>query len=658
MGCLLGLVCISCANNDSLEQALSLAGENRQELEQVLEHYKDEPLRLKAAQFLIENMPGCYSLDSVGLSVSSPLYEAYDLIGKKYNDETTDGWGKAIDSLWQNWGRKQYKTPSVRRRNDVETLTASQLITEIELAFGAWRENVYTRNCSFEDFCEYILPYRRKNGSVVDDARQEFHARHHGRFFVQPGRDLIDEADSLLYQYKNLTHSRFYGVGIPILSASVFEKMGHGLCEQRCWFNTLLFSSFGMAVAIDFVPDWGNRNNSHTWNVLLAGGKSYAFEAFWDEDRWKYKRIYNNKSFDEPWGRFRLPKVYRRTFGKHPEAILLDREMNLEDIPELFKDIRKVDVSHEYFETVDVEVELKKIPAHERYAYLCVFNYNEWKPVQWARIEKGKALFKGMGKDIVYLPGYCKGGQIVPAGEPFLLEQTGNKRVLRAQGAKDTLVVKQFVGAAFHSGNVWHNRTIVNTALLGSETADFSKADTLCVLPQEVEMYSKKIASRIEHPIRYVRLLLPYGKIAFSDLAFYRKRGQPEERLPHARFVQPLDTTTNGERAEYVFDKYLSTGYCKEITASYADIDLGGLYEVSEIRFCPYQKVGFNINVPYELFYWENGWTSLGSKTGEGKHLFFEQVPANALLMIRPAVHMRTQSFRPFIYDNNEVYCY
>lgn len=658
MGCLLGLVCISCANNDSLEQALSLAGENRQELEQVLEHYKDEPLRLKAAQFLIENMPGCYSLDSVGLSVSSPLYEAYDLIGKKYNDETTDGWGKAIDSLWQNWGRKQYKTPSVRRRNDVETLTASQLITEIELAFGAWRENVYTRNCSFEDFCEYILPYRRKNGSVVDDARQEFHARHHGRFFVQPGRDLIDEADSLLYQYKNLTHSRFYGVGIPILSASVFEKMRHGLCEQRCWFNTLLFSSFGMAVAIDFVPDWGNRNNSHTWNVLLAGGKSYAFEAFWDEDRWKYKRIYNNKSFDEPWGRFRLPKVYRRTFGKHPEAILLDREMNLEDIPELFKDIRKVDVSHEYFETVDVEVELKKIPAHERYAYLCVFNYNEWKPVQWARIEKGKALFKGMGKDIVYLPGYCKGGQIEPAGEPFLLEQTGNKRVLRAQGAKDTLVVKQFVGAAFHSGNVWHNRTIVNTALLGSETADFSKADTLCVLPKEVEMYSKKIASRIEHPIRYVRLLLPYGKIAFSDLAFYRKRGQPEERLPHARFVQPLDTTTNGERAEYVFDKYLSTGYCKEITASYADIDLGGLYEVSEIRFCPYQKVGFNINVPYELFYWENGWTSLGSKTGEGKHLFFEQVPANALLLIRPAVHMRTQSFRPFIYDNNEVYCY
>lgn len=659
IGCLIGIgmLGVSCTNQDLLKQALSLAGENRKELEKVLEHYKDEPQKLKAAEFLIENMPGYYSLDSAGLSVSSPLYEEYCLLGEKFHDETSKDWGQAVDSLWQKFSSKHYDALSLKRQNDVGTLNASQLIAEIDLAFKAWKENVYTRHCSFEDFCEYILPYRRKNETVVDDARQKLYARHHGRFFAQPGLNLIDEADSLLYHYKFLTHSRFYGMGIPILTTSVFEKMKHGLCEQRCWFNTLLFSSLGMAVAVDFVPDWGNRNNSHTWNVLLVDGKSYAFEAFWDEDRWKYKRIYNNKSFDEPWGRFRLPKVYRRTFGKHPEEILLDRKMKPEDIPEVFKDIRKVDVSHEYFELKNVEVNFKNVPKNERYAYLCVFNYNEWKPVQWGRIKDGKAVFKGMGKDIVYLPAYFEGGEVKPAGEPFLLEQTGNKHVLDAQGEKDTLVIKQFVGAPSHAGNVWNNRAIVNTVLLGSQTLDFGSADTLCIFPKEVEMYSQKIESRIERPIRYVRLLLPYGKIALNDLAFYKKT-QPQERLLHAHFIQPLDTMDNGEKGEYVFDKYLSTGYCKEIAVNYADVDLGGLYEISEIRFCPYQKVGLKKNISYELFYWEDGWKSLGSKIGGGKQLIFEQIPRNALLILKPPTSRRRGSFRPFIYDNNEVYCY
>ena len=46
----------SSAKSD-LEVALELAGDNRAELESVLDHYKDDPEKLAAAQFLIENMP-------------------------------------------------------------------------------------------------------------------------------------------------------------------------------------------------------------------------------------------------------------------------------------------------------------------------------------------------------------------------------------------------------------------------------------------------------------------------------------------------------------------------------------------------------------------------------------------------------------------------
>ena len=42
-----------------LKFALNYAGENKEELKKVLEHYKDNPEKLNAAHFLIKNMT-CY----------------------------------------------------------------------------------------------------------------------------------------------------------------------------------------------------------------------------------------------------------------------------------------------------------------------------------------------------------------------------------------------------------------------------------------------------------------------------------------------------------------------------------------------------------------------------------------------------------------------
>lgn len=48
---------------DRLEYALEFAGENRRELEKVLEYYSDDSLKFRAACFLIENMPRWYAYD-------------------------------------------------------------------------------------------------------------------------------------------------------------------------------------------------------------------------------------------------------------------------------------------------------------------------------------------------------------------------------------------------------------------------------------------------------------------------------------------------------------------------------------------------------------------------------------------------------------------
>ena len=45
----------------SLEQALSMSGENQAELEKVLEYYKNDSIKLEAARYLIRNMPFHFS---------------------------------------------------------------------------------------------------------------------------------------------------------------------------------------------------------------------------------------------------------------------------------------------------------------------------------------------------------------------------------------------------------------------------------------------------------------------------------------------------------------------------------------------------------------------------------------------------------------------
>ena len=55
----------SCTSySDAIEETLRQAGSNRKELVKVLKHYGNDPsdsLKLRAAEFLIANMPGKYS---------------------------------------------------------------------------------------------------------------------------------------------------------------------------------------------------------------------------------------------------------------------------------------------------------------------------------------------------------------------------------------------------------------------------------------------------------------------------------------------------------------------------------------------------------------------------------------------------------------------
>ena len=60
-----GLLGISCRQADVLpDNVRTAAGKNGQELQRVLDHYENDPLKQRAAMYLLENMPGHYTATS------------------------------------------------------------------------------------------------------------------------------------------------------------------------------------------------------------------------------------------------------------------------------------------------------------------------------------------------------------------------------------------------------------------------------------------------------------------------------------------------------------------------------------------------------------------------------------------------------------------
>ena len=143
------------SNSGNLERALELAGENRIELEKVLEHYGKDPadsLKLKAAGFLIENMDTYFF-------ITSPELEAY------YNTLdsifTLNNWDDYI-SEEQEILLSQMNGPNSNKFKiipDLQYVSAEFLIDNIDRAFEAWK-SPFAKELSFEDFCEYLLPYK------------------------------------------------------------------------------------------------------------------------------------------------------------------------------------------------------------------------------------------------------------------------------------------------------------------------------------------------------------------------------------------------------------------------------------------------------------------------------------------------------------------
>lgn len=641
-----------------LSYALKLSGDNRPELEKVLEHYKNDSQKLKAAQFLISGMPGQVGYDSALIAKLQLVYDKHSAISDKHNWEKTSLWKIEINDMWRkedtNINPYQFST-----KPDIDIIKSDWLIREIDLTFKAWKENAYTKDMPFDDFCRYILPYRFNDKFCLDNNRQVFYDRHHG-LFNDKTKDFRTIADSLHFQYSAISHSKGTATSMPIINIVAYEQIKRGLCEDQTRFNSHLMSALGMAIVTDFSPGWGNRTDGHNWNALITDGKTYPFEPFWDKERWKYNRIYNNETFDLQYGRFRLPKVFRYTFEYYLNGPMIDEKESRENIPGLFLNPRVRDVSKEYFRTTDVMVDLTEtIPENTRYCYLCIFEPKRmtWTPTQWGKIEQNKVIFKDMGRDIVYLPVFYQNGTVIPAAPAFILNRNGKCIQLKCNDK-----IQQIATNTTTPLGPKYERLLNGAQLTGSNNPVGNKQQELLYsLSDTVDIYDNYFKLRPQKEYRYIRLTLAIDTVALNEIAFYERQGDTCVRIPNVK-VSADNSTGLPIGVEKIVDQLSGSGYFGAFKTGKGKKN-GILFDLGKT----YMLDGFSINVlpekhvckeeDYTLYYWDNEWKKVEKVKGNDDFISFAQVPANALYLIKSSV-TNTDTYyteRIFTYDNRMI---
>ncbi len=208
---------------------------------------------------------------------------------------------------------------------------------------------------------------------------------------------------------------------------------GKGSCNSLTMAAALTMRLLGIATTIDECPVWAHRNSGHRWNVALDSrtGKWIPFGG----------AEINPDEFDVINDSVKAPKIFRYTFSDQDR--FLPPKINRKDIPPIFRETNRIDVTDKY--TVISDVHISPIDFPDTVLYLSVFNAEKWRIIARAGIKKGSAVFYNMGANkIVYLPVYYFRGEIIPASRPFILSPEGMEFIVPDLQNKKNITLSEY----------------------------------------------------------------------------------------------------------------------------------------------------------------------------------------------------------------------
>ncbi|RKX25656.1 MAG: hypothetical protein DRP45_05390 [Candidatus Zixiibacteriota bacterium] len=404
---------LSCTSNNysgDVNRELDAAGDNRTELQKAITHYDSlgDSLKLEAAFFLIGNMED-HAYGTYALRDSSEK----DIYLNVLDHPDYDAVIVYLDSIENERGELDFGRDE--KIEDIVTISADYLIDQIDWAFRAWQEKPWAANLSFEQFCDYVLPYRG-SGEPLESWREYFWEKYQGiEDSMETPSDPVEAACLINDDVRSYFtfDPRFY---LHPTDQGLSEMLSNGLgrCEDMTNITIYALRANGLAVTSDYTPYWADCGNNHAWNAILAAdGKVIPFMGA-EANPGKYNLSH------------KMAKAYRKMYSKQKDNLAF-QDNKQEKTPRWLSGKSYQDVTADYVDVCDVTVEFdKEIPDSVNFAYLCVFNSGKWGAIHWAKIENKTATFTDMGISIAYLPALYLDKEVVPWGNPFILHDDCN----------------------------------------------------------------------------------------------------------------------------------------------------------------------------------------------------------------------------------------
>ncbi len=630
--CIMAKIASSCKES-SLDRSLSQAGNNRKELESVLQHYRNDPLKLQAAHFLIENMDAHYGF---GGEAVEKYYHAMDSVFRHGEGDRTY-WNRQYDSILEQLGPGLDSCMSVPLF-DIEHVKADFLIAHIDSAFAVWHRN-WNRQYSFDMFLRYVLPYRiGHEGLSLWRGRFKMPTEEENAYNqnIFNSTSVYEIAHNISWMLRSTIY--YPSRSIPNFPLDKLSNLKLASCREYAHLCAATFRARGIPATVDFIPQWGNRSLGHVWCVFFSNNHTFMAVELCEPLGTEFNRRRED----------RLPKVFRNTYEKNPTSLYIQNRER-DSLPMTFNTPYILDVTDQYIETSDVEVDLYNSDYDAHYVYLSVFDDQKWSIVHWARKEGLKARFTKMGRDIVYLPVYFIKGLIIPAGDAFLLDKEGQKTyIIPDKSKRITVIVKrkfrEVRSNMFLKGVIGGKFQVANRK-------DFSDSTTIYSIPRIEDNCFHIINTDISRKFKFFRYISPdLSRGNMAELYIFNQDGDilyPYKYIGnlHTRPDMGIENLSDGNTLSYYesHDLY-NVWYGWEFETP---------SQIKQIIFLPRNDDNFiKKGEKYELLYWDNGgWNSLGQQVGNSKaKLVFKNVPSNALLLLRN--HTKGKEERIFTYQD------
>lgn len=499
-------------------------------------------------------------------------------------------------------------------------------------------------NVSFDDFCEYILPYRIGDEDLVYWREDIYNRYNH---LLDDVRHLPEAEDPLFAArvlFDSLKRLPVRFTSYPYYNYHVGPEIADwrsGNCREHADAIMYVYRALGIPCGCDQMLMRGDNNVAHFFNFVLDKEKNtWHFNIF--DPHHPAQTYWNPKG-----------KMYRTTFSLNRD-ILNTMNVKPEKRHPVFRWPLIKDVTSEYSPnaqalSISSERMYCKIPEDE-IVYLCLSSWMNWTPVDWALYKNGKVIYEPVDGRVVFRLATYDNNRLNMISDPFSLDEYGNVSFFEPQQeSEEVVLLHKFRLALVYP--YW----MIGGVFEASNDAGFAVKDTLWQIKDKAVRLWNVARIDNEKQYRYVQYVgAENTHCNVAEVAFYEHEddsvplsgkitGTPnsEERRATHDYTNVFDGDPNTS-----FDYYLPSG-------GRAGLDLGSRKNIRKIIYTARNHDNFiRTGHLYELFYDKQGhWVSAGKIKAESDSLLYH-VPKRSLLYLRN--HTTGKEERIFEYRNGE----